>query len=411
MTSITRAATPPGVRVLHFADAHLGFESYGRLDPATGLSTRIHDVLDRLDEIVAFVAAHEVDLVCFAGDAFRSSRPSPTLETLFAERVRAMAEAGAAVVLVAGDHDRPRVAGHRGPLDIYTTLGPPRVHVATEATVLGVPTRAGRVAVACVPEGAASGSTMAGVVDGLASQIGTGVPALLVAHVGLAEASVSPSQAQFGLPEREPPLPVAAVAHPRFPYVALGHVHRHQGDLHGARPFVAYSGGVERVDFGEEGEAKGFYVVDLEGDSLAGPPEFVPLRARPFRTIEVSLADEEPEPLGVVRERVAARAPGAIVRVRLDGPRHVLAQLRPADVAGLVEEAATVRVEMRVRRPPRMAIAPQLAGAESEQAALDAWLSAQPDLPDRDLIRARGRHLIADVLGPAPTGEGARGAA
>ena len=33
------------VKILHFADLHLGVESYGRIDPATGISSRLLDFL------------------------------------------------------------------------------------------------------------------------------------------------------------------------------------------------------------------------------------------------------------------------------------------------------------------------------------------------------------------------------
>jgi len=33
------------MKILHFADLHLGVETYGSVDPATGLPTRLLDVL------------------------------------------------------------------------------------------------------------------------------------------------------------------------------------------------------------------------------------------------------------------------------------------------------------------------------------------------------------------------------
>ena len=42
------------MRVLHFSDLHIGVENYGRIDPETGLSTRLGDFLDSLDEVVEF---------------------------------------------------------------------------------------------------------------------------------------------------------------------------------------------------------------------------------------------------------------------------------------------------------------------------------------------------------------------
>ena len=63
------------IRLLHFADVHIGMENYGRTDPATGLSSRVVDFLRRMDEMVAYARDHEVDLAIFAGDAFRVAQP------------------------------------------------------------------------------------------------------------------------------------------------------------------------------------------------------------------------------------------------------------------------------------------------------------------------------------------------
>lgn len=43
---------PAPIRLVHFADLHVGMENYGKLDPATGTSSRVRDFLDRLDEVV-----------------------------------------------------------------------------------------------------------------------------------------------------------------------------------------------------------------------------------------------------------------------------------------------------------------------------------------------------------------------
>ena len=36
------------MRILHFADVHIGVESYGATDPSTGLSARLMDFLCHL---------------------------------------------------------------------------------------------------------------------------------------------------------------------------------------------------------------------------------------------------------------------------------------------------------------------------------------------------------------------------
>lgn len=64
------------MRILHFADLHLGVETYGSFDPQTGLSSRINDILKALDQVVDCAVKDKVDLVLFCGDAYKSRNPS-----------------------------------------------------------------------------------------------------------------------------------------------------------------------------------------------------------------------------------------------------------------------------------------------------------------------------------------------
>jgi DNA repair protein SbcD/Mre11 len=66
------------IKFLHFADLHLGVENYGRLDPATGMNTRVLDFLRALDAVVDRAIDEQVDAVLFAGDAYRTKDPNVT---------------------------------------------------------------------------------------------------------------------------------------------------------------------------------------------------------------------------------------------------------------------------------------------------------------------------------------------
>ena len=90
------------------------------------------------------------------------------------------------------------------------------------------------------------------------------------------------------------------LALPQFDYVALGHLHRYQDLNPKGYPAVVYSGSIDRVDFGERKEGKGFCLVTIETgvkpsqESLhrfatKATHEFVPLKTRPFIQIEVKL--------------------------------------------------------------------------------------------------------------------------
>jgi len=77
-----------------------------------------------------------------------------------------------------------------------------------------------------------------------------------------------------------------------FDYVALGHLHRYQNLNAGGHPAVVYAGSIERVDFGERKEDKGYCRVTLH-PSCSGSGrcvhEFIQLPTRPMVQVEVTL--------------------------------------------------------------------------------------------------------------------------
>src|SRR5262245_54482610 len=99
------------IRILHVADIHLGIESYGPLDPSTGLSGRVADFLRGLDQAVDEALAGGIDLVLFAGDFYRTRDPNPTYQRELARRIRRLSEAAIPTFLLAGNHDLPMATG------------------------------------------------------------------------------------------------------------------------------------------------------------------------------------------------------------------------------------------------------------------------------------------------------------
>ena len=112
------------IRMLHFADLHVGMENYGKIDPLTGTSSRVRDFLDRLDELIEHALQHEADLAVFAGDAFKSRDPNPTQQREFAQRIKRLADAMPTLLLV-GNHDMPGMPSKASSVDIFQALDVP----------------------------------------------------------------------------------------------------------------------------------------------------------------------------------------------------------------------------------------------------------------------------------------------
>ena len=73
-----------------------------------------------------------------------------------------------------------------------------------------------------------------------------------------------------------------------FDYVALGHLHRYQNLKSYGYPAIVYSGSIERIDFGERKEEKGFCCHHSK-KKVTATHEFIKTPTRPFIQIEVKL--------------------------------------------------------------------------------------------------------------------------
>src|SRR5512137_851515 len=139
------------MKIIHFADLHLGVENYGHVNPLNGLSSRLEDFLKVLDELVDFALKEEVDLVLFCGDAYKTREPSQTQQREFAKRIKRLSEGGVPLFMVTGNHDLPNALGRATAIEIFDTLSVPNVCVANKPGIHRVKTRSGEIQIAALP--------------------------------------------------------------------------------------------------------------------------------------------------------------------------------------------------------------------------------------------------------------------
>ena len=414
------------MRLLHFADLHIGVENYGRPDPATGLSTRLLDFLAVYDELVDYALRERVDAVLFAGDAYKSRDPSQTHQREFARRIAKLANAGIPVFLLTGNHDLPAVAGRASALDIFPTLDVERVFVADHIGTILLPTQAGPLQVIALPWirraqylarddtrnltldeiNARLQETLTSLISQELDRLDPNIPAVLVGHVTVAGATTGAERSM--MLGRDPVLMLSTLASPRLDYVALGHIHKHQVLNH--NPIVAYAGSLQRVDFSEEKEDKGFCVVDLDPKSRPGSGRLVdfrfqPVHARPFVTVDVTIRPGD-DPTARVLDAIArpsrgGRIAGAVVRVRIDVPEDLDRLIRDAEVRDALAAAHFIAaVNHNVLRPTRTRLAPEASRGLTPSQALRLYLQTRDTPPDRAaLLERHAEALLAEELG------------
>jgi len=389
-----------GIRMLHFADLHIGVENYGRLDPASGVNGRVLDFLHRFDEVIDYGLEHEVDLVVFAGDAYKRRNPNPTYQRAFARRVKRLTDAGVPIVLLVGNHDLPAMPQKASSVDIFHALAVPNVVVGRAEEVHRVETRGGPVQVATVPYPVRQrllardeyrGLSIEEVdrelqrivaknIQALAEQLEPRAPAVLAAHLTVSGAVFgSERSVMIG---RDAVIMGSVLADPAWDYVALGHIHKHQSLNDGGYPPVVYAGSLERIDFGEEGDPKGFCWVELARGETTW--KFVEVQARRFVTVRADLRQAD-DPLAALRKELAAHdLQDAVVRVILQLRPEQEALLRDREVRSLLTEAAFVgAIGHEVEREARVRLGDLAPEEMTPQQLLERYLDAKETPPER----------------------------
>ncbi len=316
------------IRIVHFADFHLGTEAYGRMDPETGLPSRVVDFLAALDTMVEYALGNDVHLVIFTGDAYKTRDPNPTYQREFNTRILKLARAGIPVVLVVGNHDLAPAEGRASTLDVFTTFSADNVYVGRTIETLRIDTKAGPVQVVTLPwvlrsrfltKEVTRGKSVKEVDEMLIEAIlrllnkekqglSPDAPAILAAHASIQGATFgSERNIMLG---HDLLLPAGDIADPVFDYVALGHIHKHQ--VLRETPPVVYAGSMERVDFGEEKEEKGFVVAEVEKGRARF--EFHPVPARRMVTVRVDVKSDDPTQ-EALKAIARAKPKDAIIRV------------------------------------------------------------------------------------------------
>ncbi|MGJ3237712.1 MAG: metallophosphoesterase family protein [Anaerolineae bacterium] len=407
------------IRVLHFADVHIGMENYGKTDADSGLSSRVVDFLRRMDEMVDYARDNDVDLVIFAGDAFKTRNPNPTYQREFAWRIQDLAEL-APVVMLVGNHDLPPNALKASSIEIYDTLRVPNVFIAHEYDVFDVETKRGRVVIGSAPYPIRSrlmqetdlvgrtirdtdqlleetlGRLLVKLADDADALAGDDTPRIMTGHFTVHGAVLgSERNVMLG---RDVQVSLSLLADPRWDYVALGHIHKYQ-NLTPDRdelPDVVYSGSLERIDFGEENDSKGFCWVSLARHQTAY--EYVRVLARPMVTLRADCRTEAYPTRTVTKLIRESKLEDAIVRVIIELTPETNASLKDGFLRRELLDAGVFHIagiKRNIERPERARLGTNPEGLTHEE-LLERYLISREITPEqRALLNELAREIMA----------------
>jgi DNA repair protein SbcD/Mre11 len=369
------------IKLLHFADAHIDMANYGRHDAQSGLPLRVMDYLKSLDTIVDTAISEKVDLVLFAGDAYKDRNPAPTFQREWGRRIMRLSRAGIPTLLLVGNHDLSPALGRAHALETFDTLEVPHVQVLSRPQSLGPQDLEGLpVQVIALPWIARSGimaqlemhggepaqvyealeARLGELIDAWLEAVDPDLPVVLTAHASVQGASFGGERTvMLG---SDLVLSGALVRNPRLDYVALGHIHKPQDLNPDGYPPVIYPGSIERVDFGEARDDKFFIIAHVE--RRATRVEWRQLTGiRPFFDCHLRLETQD-----ALSERLRSALPqpqqmeGAIVRLVLEYPREWEALIDEAALRDYTQACLEFhlvkrpQVEARIRLPDNHAV-------------------------------------------------------
>ena len=341
------------MRILHTADWHAGKTLKGR--------DRLEEQRAVLAEITHIAEQHQVDAVLVAGDVYESAVPSAAAQQLVVQTLLRLRQAGAEVIVIAGNHDHgPTFEAYRPLMGVagITLVGQARPpdkggvirfrarSTGEEAQLAVLPFLTQRYAVRAAEIVARTPAENVRAYDEMIRQLlatltsgfGGSTVNLIMAHLTcIGGAFGGGERAAQSIFEYSVPAAIFPVsAH----YVALGHLHRRQS-LPAPCP-VHYSGSPIAVDFGEQDNTSVVCLVEASPGTPARVTDVPIISGRRLRTVRGTVAEleagaaafgedylrvwvREPARAGL-RDDVAAVLPNAL-EIRIDP--EFAAQSRP----------------------------------------------------------------------------------
>jgi exonuclease SbcD len=406
------------VKILHFADAHINMANYGRQDSETGLPLRVVDFLKSLDTIVSTAINEQVDLVIFAGDAYKDRNPAPTFQREWGRRIMQIANAGIPVFLLVGNHDLSPSLNRAHALEEFNTLEIENVIVADKPKfyrsddLWGLPlqlislpwvSRSGMVAHLNLSPGKTDEIyeqlelKIGNVLDQWLDNADPELPVVLTAHASI-QGAVYGGERTVML-GKDLVLSGSLVRDTRLDYVAMGHIHKNQDLNESHHPPVVYPGSIERVDFGEAKDKKYFVLADVgKGKTSYEWREIENIRKFIDRYHKIESNENVTEKLREVLPSPDEMR-DAILRLTIEYPRDWESLIDEAALREITAETFEFhlvkrpKIETRIRIPEDKSV-----GSLTPEELLDIyWKSADSEAVDTQTLMILANEIIQQV--------------
>ncbi|MCB9493303.1 MAG: exonuclease SbcCD subunit D [Epsilonproteobacteria bacterium] len=404
------------MKFFHTADIHFGVENYGRVDAKTGIHTRLLDFVKSLTTIVDQAIEQNIDFFLFSGDAYKTAHPTPTQQKFFMQLMMRLQQAGIPVVIIVGNHDHPLSFGKAHALDVFDCLRSDNFHVFSKPELKIIQTKNGPVQIVGIPWPSRNhlvahqehrmkdnsqvadylSARIGELIASFAQEVDEKVPTVLAGHLTVSTGIFSGSE-KCAIYGTDPIFLPSQLALEQFDYVALGHLHRHQNLNPGGKTPVVYAGSIERVDFGERREEKGFCSVEIKMNKKGVKSceyEFVQLQTRPMIQVDVTLEKGTDQTEKILAALAHHKLDNAIVKIRYHLKDGVSDKVDLNEIlracANAMYVVGVIPVHEQVQRERRMSLQSEM----KFETLLEQYFSSKKELIERkDILKNKAEQL------------------
>ena len=273
------------MKIITFADAHIGISTYSTIDPKTNLNTRVLDSLNGIDQIINYAEENNIKYILFAGDMFKNALPSPTLVREINKRIKASAEKGIKWIIQDGNHDVSPLETAKSALDPLSTLKVENVeHTRFEKTYM----IDNNIRVLVLPT-----YTTQEEVENILSKYNDNIKTIVMGHFTSLNAKLN----DWLIASNEDAIDIKIFQKPNILAVVLGHLHKHQ--ILNTNPLSYYCSSTIRTDFNEEHDKKGFVVLDIDNNYNVSYI-FKEIKTQEFLSVKMDLVGEDDAQVNVM---------------------------------------------------------------------------------------------------------------
>lgn len=297
------------MKILCFGDFHLGVSAYGRIDPETNLNTRVLNALKSLDEMIDYAINKKIKVIVFAGDAYHKSLTPSTLTSEFNKRMNRALDADIKVLFLSGNHDVDKIETKKSPLHVYEDLAVKNTYHSRFQKEVELEIDNETVKFVFLP----TYHTESEIRDIVNNTTFDGKPIVYIFHGTYQGALLN----DWNIAEKETYVDPAIFDKEGVAAVVTGHLHKHQ-TLYNS-PLVFYTGSLQRVDFSEEKQPKGFVLLNVNQDCTV-IYDFIEVESQKMFTLDLDLIGENEETDTIISnlDMFKKKVNNAILRIRVD---------------------------------------------------------------------------------------------